>query len=179
MASMALSVIGVTQLGPLPEKSTLHCFTAQYYAYRAAEIRAWLPAVQSSVAASVVTSLAFSSEWTFMDVAHSLPGIENTTNIVALSRSLVLRGYTVSLTQVEEMIEIAERSDSQNTHLCTRDCWINCFFVDTGESRAPIAVLDVSHGRRGWYARISKLDSEESWEVENRFHIGNLNISKL
>ncbi len=173
------SILATTNLGAIAGKKTNECFTnRRRYARRDGDLCNGLPWDQSSADASVISTLAaVSKDWTFVEVACALPGVEQTTDIVQLSRSLIACGYTMTLAQAEEMVEATERDEK--TGMLTHGGG-NFFFIKTTDPKYRVSVGSVVRGARTWFAYVDWLVRVTCWSAaDNRLLVRNLDASKL
>ena len=161
--------VTTTQLGPTGEKKTSKCFTGALYVHRDFDFNTWLPAKQSPTMASIVTTLASSRDWTFIQAAALVLGVSTETSVITLGNLLKERGHTMTLVQAEDMVERTERAEK--TGLLT-DGGTNFFFVEDEDGR--ISVGRVVREVRGWGTYVYSLGSRGVWGYDNRFLISNL-----
>lgn len=136
------SVVATTRQGEIAEKPTRECFTN--YAFRDPRFDSLLLPTQKKSDVGVVAALSFERSWQFAGAARALPGVMQTKNIAALGHSLIRNGYPMTLPQVEDIVMRTKRGEP--TGMLT-DGRSNVFFVETGNSQAPVAVCLVERYR--------------------------------
>ncbi len=172
------SVIATTQLAATAAKKTSKCFanTSRYY-YRDGDFDRWLPASQPKADACAISTLGFEKEWTFVEAAAKILGIGAGSSTKLIGQALIENGHTVTLAQIEEMVEATERGDK--TSVQTNGYW-NFFFVETGNVEDPVSVADVSRDVSGWRADVGRLGRDGRWSADYRLLVRNLkDTSKL
>ncbi len=173
---LTFSVIATTTLGRVAGKKTKECFTGKWYAYRDSDFDGWLGKQQPDAPACTISVCAVNKDWIFAEAARALPGVEQTSDIAALGRSLIANGYTMTLPQAEEMVEATERGESAGLRT---DGYGNFFFVETGDAENPVSVGYVDRGDRVWLAILNRLDNVNRWRAGRRLLVCNLDASKL
>lgn len=171
------SVIATTRLRAVYGKLTKNCFTGLRYELRDQDFDNWLPANQPDAGRCVISTLEFSEVLTFRKVAASILGISVDTDIKFLGKSLIERGYIMTLPQAEEMIEATERDE--NTGMQVNGCG-NFFFVEIGGENGPVSVGSAYRVGYDWRAYIYRLVDLTRCNAGHRFLLRNLkNTSKL
>lgn len=171
-----LSVVATTSLGPIAEKATSKCLLKPRYVYRAGDIDVWLPVNQPEAGPCVVTTLGFSQNWTFVKAAATILGIGAGTAPALLGKLLIERGHTMTLAQVEEMVENAECGEGASM---STDRYANFFFAETGYGKDSVSVGHVLRGSLGWFAYIHQFDHAYRWRAYSRLLVRNLDTLKL
>ena len=169
------TVIAATEQGEIAETETRTLF--RDFAYRDNYFDNWLPDMQPKSDPCVITTLGLKKYWLFSEAACSLPNVEQTSDIAALGRSLIANGYTMTLSQVEDMVERTKRGDA--TGMRTTDSLGNFFFVETADENDPVSVGDVYRFGSGWRAKVRRLARDIRWRADNRLLVRNLDASKL
>ncbi len=167
-----LSVVATTNLVNTVGKKTGDCFTSPQYVYRNRDFDNWLSANQPNAPACAISTLALSSDWTFLEAAAGILGIGAGTDVLLLGKLLIKHGMT--LTQVEKMVEATERGE--NTGMRTDD-WNNFFFIENSDG--SVSVGCVGRDDRGWYASVDRLVRDDRWRTGNRLLVRNLDASTL
>ncbi|MDP2651732.1 MAG: hypothetical protein Q8O94_01190 [bacterium] len=171
------SVVATTSIGATGGKKTKKCFISPRYAYRDSDFDNWLPDNQPKADACAIATLASSRSWTFAEAAAAILGIGADTDAALLGKLTKEHGYTVTLPQVEEMMEKNERGEK--TEMRT-DGYANFFFVETGDPKNPVSVGHVIRDERAWDANVHRLDHAYRWYADNRLLVRNLkDTSKL
>ena len=172
------SVVATTNLVAVAGKKTAKCFVGSiwYPGGRDSDFDSWSPANQAGTSACVVTALAPSRSWTFVEAILALPGIIKTTDVTDLGQQSIVRGYTMTLTQAEEMTRKTEQREA--TGLVTNG-YGNFFLTETDDPRNPVSVGYVLRVERGWCASLDRLDCGFRWQAGRRLLVRNLDASKL
>ena len=168
------SVIASTDLGAVVGKPTKQCFTGSRYAYRDGDFDPLLPADQPMAAACTVTTLVPAREATFAEWVRAILGVTADTPVEMLGPLLKERGHTMTLTQVEDMVEAAERKAKNGMRV---DGWGNFFFMENEDG--SVSVGYVRRAGRGWSAYVFSLGRGSVWLVGSRLLVRNLDASKL
>lgn len=172
------SVIATTNLAATAAKKTSKCFTntSRYY-YRDGDFDRWLPGNQPKAEASAISTLGFEKDWTFVEAAAKILGIGAGSSTKLIGQALIENGHTVTLAQIEEMVEATERGEK--TGMQTNGYW-NFFFVETGNANDPVSVAHVRRDDSGWRARVLRLGHGGRWFADSRLLVRNLkDTSKL
>ncbi|MFZ1074863.1 MAG: hypothetical protein WAN50_00605 [Minisyncoccia bacterium] len=172
------SVITTTNLAATAAKKTAKCFTAssRYY-YRDGDFDRWLPASQPKADACTISTLGFEKDWTFVEAAAKVLGIGAGSSTKLIGQALIENGHTVTLAQIEEMVEATERGEK--TGMQTNGYW-NFFFVETGNTDDPVSVAHVYRDDSRWLAYVRRLGDFIRWYADFRLLVRNLkDTSKL
>ena len=174
----SFSIIATTHLDALDEKKTAECFPKPRYAYRDNNFDNWLPAYQPKTdKCTIIATLEFNQNWSFVEAARALPDAPKTNDAVVLGNWLIERGYIMTATQSEEMVDKTE--NGVETKMRT-DGYGNFFFVETGNPDNPVSVGHVHRGGRGWGADVIRLGNDGRWYAVGRLLVRNLkDASKL
>lgn len=170
------SIAATTHLGAVAGKKTKKCFTGSRYSYCDNDINNWLPADQPNSGDCVITTLAFSRSWIFVEAAQAVLGDTTMTDIIALGNELIRRGHTLTLSQDEEMVEKTEAGEKTEMRV---DGYGNFSFVETGDPKNPVSVGSVYRVGRAWRAFVARLGSGGRWYADYRFLVRNLDTLKL
>lgn len=161
------SIGAQTILGAVIRKSTKKCLIGPRWGYRG-NLDTCLPVDQSNANDCVITTLAFSRSWTFVESTVAILGVGARMDTASLGKLLIARGHTMTLTQVEEMVEATERGEKTDMRT---DGYENFFFVETGDSRCPVLVGQVRFSERVWCARVFGFDFDRRWCTDHRLFI--------
>src|SRR3989344_8286072 len=165
------SIAATTSLVNIAGKPTKDCFTGSRYAYRDGDFDTLLPAKQPNTVACIISTLAPSREWTFVEGAAAILGIGAGTDIVLLGTALIENGHIMTLAQAEQMVEKTERNENTKMRV---DGYGNFFFVETGDPKNPVSVGLVFRDDRDWHAYVLLLDYDFRWHAGRRLLIRNL-----
>ncbi len=171
-----LSVIATTQLDEAICKSTKDCFTGSRYAYRDGDFDCLLGKKQRPASASVISTIAFTKDWTFVEAAAKVLGIGAGSSVKLMGQALIENGHTMTLVQAENMVEATERGDKTGMRT---DGYANFFFVETGNEEEPVSVANVNRDVSRWRAYVYRLGYGIRWNADNRLLVRNLDASKL
>lgn len=170
------SVFATTPLDAVAGKPTKKCFTDSRWGYRDPDFDNWLRADQFDADACVITTLAPSRSWTFVEAAQAVLGDANTTDTVALGNELIRRGHPLTLPQDEEMVEKTENGVKTGMSV---DAYGNFCFVETGNPENPVSVARVHRDDPRWRADVGRLGNGSRWYAGHRLLVRNLDASKL
>lgn len=173
---LLLSVVATTRLDAVEGKKNAKSFTDGWY-YRNDAFDRCFGENQPDADACTVSACAVGREWLFAEAARTLPGVERTSNIAVLGRSLIACGYILTLPQIENLKVRKERGEETNLRT---DGYANFFFVETGDPENPVSVADVFRYDSRWYADVYRLDNDYRWNADHRLLVRNLvDASKL
>ncbi len=155
---------------------TSACFTSSIWCDRDVRFDGWLRPRQPERDAQLVTLMKARKDSTFVEFAQAVLGV-TTVAVRELGNLLVERGHTLTLTQVERLVEgIEEHKDN----VFSVDGYASFFFVQTEDEEVPVVVGIVTrYGVRNWKASISRLDRDTRWDTSCRFLLCNAANSKL
>lgn len=176
--NLFFSVIATTNLAATAAKKTSKCFTnsSRYY-YRDDDFDRWLPDNQPKADAAAISTLGFEKDWTFMKAATKVLGVGAGSSTKLIGQALIENGHTVTLTQIEELVEATERGEKTGMQI---GGYANFFFVETGNADDPVSVALVIRGDSGWRAGVGGLGSDRRWGADYRLLVRNLkDTSKL
>ncbi|MBX4209541.1 hypothetical protein KW799_02540, partial [Candidatus Parcubacteria bacterium] len=98
-------------------------------------------------------------------VAAAVLGIDESSNLDLLAKALIGNGHTVSLAQIELLIEQVEMGEEAQLRT---DGYANFFFVE--DKNGSVSVVDVRRYDRGrWNVRVHRLGYGIRWGVAFRF----------
>lgn len=169
---LSISFATTFGLAAVKGKKTSKCFEK---GPRDGNIDGWLNADQPDSDPCTVTTVGFSREWTNVEIAKLVTGL-NTVNMVVLGNKLIKCGVTLTLTQVEAMTQIIEWNGTRaGTHRTT-----TFFFIETSSRHEPVAIGRVSRDEEfGWTLCVCDLGLGNRWSAHNRFLLRNVDSSKL
>lgn len=166
------SLVATTRLDAVVGKETVRCFTPpQYASHRDKDFAEWLLANQPDEVPCMVQSIELSKDWTFAEAAAAILGVTEDASRGLLALLLIKGGHTLTLTQVEEMVELTERGEKTGLRI---DGFANFFFVETGDERNPVSVGRVGRGDREWGASVRRLSRGTRWRTVHRLLVRNL-----
>lgn len=165
-------------LGTVVGKKTKKCCTGKLWYYRDGDFDNWLPGDQPNTDSGTVTVLTPMKDWTFAEAAVSVLNVSPDTPVAILGKLLKERGFTMTLTQLEAIVEATERGNA--TGLRT-DGWGNFAFVETGNENNPVSVASMlrNDDARPWFAYVNGLSNDYRWGADYRLMVCNLDPSKL
>ena len=123
----------------------------------------------------IITTLAFSREWTFTEVAAEILGVNASTDIIVLGNSLIEHRHTMSEAQAEKMMKKTDHGEK--TGLTFK--YTNLFFKETGNPKNPVSLGCVYRGERDWIAGVRRLAYAYRGDAGYRLLVRNLDASKL
>ena len=160
-----LKEVGKVILSATGEKKTSQSFLGDRYYYRAPELDNCLPEVQSAGKGGTFKVHQLEKEMTFREIAAAILGIDETSDLDLIAKALIENGHTVTLTQIESLIDRTHASEK--TELLTNG-YGNFFFVQ--DKNGSVSVVDISRlGDRRWFVYVYRLGSAHRWRIEFRF----------
>ncbi len=156
-----LAVVATTELGAIDKKSTKTCFTDSSWTCRDHKFGK-LPN-QPEVGPCIITTLVFQRSWSLLEGAAAVLGVRTDMGSAELGRLLVERGHTMTLPQVQEILDGAERSGALEPG--------SFFFTETGDAKNPVSVGFVSRDKRGRVAVAHSLGDLFRWNPFNRLMV--------
>ncbi len=114
-------------------------------------------------------------DWTFSQAAFAVLNMPLDTPTGTLISLLKERGHTMTLPQIEEMVEATERGE--DTGLVTNG-YSNFAFVENEDGSVSVARVARDGDDRPWRA-LSALADSRRWYADNRLMVCNLDPSKL
>lgn len=186
-----LTVVATTNLGAIASKETAACCTRLCYdEHRYDELNRRLDKVQLHTKGCTISTCAPAVRgWTWVEAAWSLPNIrQNATSITRLDRALLIYGYTITLSQIEDLIERTERGE--NTGLGGKVTNAFCF-MQQRNGGDTVVVGEIMHNNLSgsWGINITGFDfyaldrspqyNSQFLDIDYRLLIPNLDASKL
>jgi hypothetical protein len=166
--SSSFSVIAKTVLTAVDGKKTKDCFTSERYTYRSRDFDCLIQEDQPEAGACAIMTLCpAKNEWTLAEAAifvlsaDNVVGIDANTDSDILGALLVKHGHTMTLPQIEEMIEATEQGNK--TEMRT-DWPQNFFFVDTGNEDNPVSIGSVRRRKR-WSASVFVFENDDGGDL--------------
>ena len=147
-------ISATTELAAVAGKKTKDCFVGTHFKHRDEDFDNWLPGEQPEAGACTVVALVPGRNETLPDSIVSLLGIDESNNYHLLGARLKERGYLLTLPQVEELVEKAERGEATGMRT---DSYDNFCFVGNGEGSAAVVKL-TRLGKSDWKAYLLRLD---------------------
>lgn len=171
-----LSIVATTNLCATKGKKTAECLVDSRYVHRD-NFKNWLGKYQSDASACTVSACVVNKDWTFAEAVSALPYVMQTDDVVRIGHAIIACGYTLTLQQVEDLVERTRRGEK--TGLLTN--WRNFFFIETDDPKNLVLVggIDSSVGRSLDSCHIHKLSDGLRWRSENPLLLCNMDASKL
>ncbi len=175
---LSFSVAATTELPPVNGKPTKQCLIGPRYvpsdAPHTINFNRYLPDEQPRMPGCVVTTLVPNKEATDSEWAATVLGVPVDTLIPSLEKLLKERMHTMSLVQIEEMVERTERK--VNTGMRT-DGWSSFCFVENEDGTVSVlAVYYTGH----WHKKVFfRLADGTQWNENHRLLVRNFGASKL
>ena len=161
-----------TILGVSAARATAECFRDKSIFYeRDKEIDDWFSALQPAQEATVVDICQVQNPEgsSFREKMAAALNVARDTDTAELSRQLKERGYTLTLTAVEQMVERQERGE--DVGLLVKNYYRHFAFVE--DTNGLVCVLYVYRTKAGWYVYVFRLDDVNSWDAEYRLLLRN------
>jgi len=168
-----LSLVGTTNLNAIEGKPTKQCFT-NGYAHRNRDFDRWLPANQRKSDECDVSTFVFEKSLTLKEAAVAILGVSEDTPLQTLSLLLKEHGHTMTLTQVESMVERMNRGETSG--MPTNGC-ASFFFVEKEDG--SIAIAYVHQIDCAWCAHIREFSDPYRREVGRFLLVPNVDTSKF
>lgn len=159
-----------THLLSIPGKKTRLCFTDPLYSYRASGINYVLPENQLRTEGCFIQVLTPHKRVTvtFAELAVALLDVPIDTPIKTLGSLLKVRDHTVTLPQIENMVEITERNLETGMNSGGAD---NFFFLENRKSKISVGCL--SRGKSSWAVGIYGFENESRYAGNCRLLVRN------
>jgi hypothetical protein len=171
-----VTIVETPELSATP---TNECLTGSIWGYRNLLFDTLLSKHQKATKTGTAAALATTREWRLIKAARAILGV-TTNDVKKLGNLLIKGGYTLTLKQVQDLVERTEAGEA--TGLKT-DGYANFFFVETGNEDEPVLVGIVDHRHVRdvicWDANIDHLDGGRYWSVERRLLLGNMDALRL
>ncbi|MEK7612654.1 MAG: hypothetical protein AAB449_00715 [Patescibacteria group bacterium] len=171
-----LVLLKTTELGEVEGKKTSDCLTGDLWAYRDNSIDGWLPAKQPKCdfAAIGVYQLQNPEGTTLREMAAAVLKVGPSTSLDLFAKALKEQGHTLTLQQVERMVEMEECGEDVGLRT---DGWANFAFVE--DANGSVSVLRVRRRGGRWRAGVYRLDNGYRWHAEYRLLLRNSVASVL
>lgn len=183
-----LTVIATTNLDAVKGKKTTQCFRGgdslvDRSSSCFSDFAILLSTDQSDTGECIIAACEITSDdLRFAEAVQVLSGVKQTINIACLGRSLIANGYTVTLPQIEKVIEYTAHGKETGLRKGNIGYF---FFVETGNEENPVSICSVSSSLhhdlptdRFWYADLEEI-YDRPWKPFYRFFIRSLDVSKL
>lgn len=174
-------VVATTRLGAIGTKQTSKCFTGvrwgscadtMYLQYR-------FSATQQRVVACDIATLAPSHPWTFAEAAAAILGVNTSIGYNLLAKLLIQYGHTLTLTQLEEMVESTKATATDKYANMRLDGHSNFAFVESNVQYNPVLVASVHKlGNLYWNTCAHKLDDRIYRSTDSRLMVRNLTLKR-
>ena len=170
-------VLATTALAASATKKTSKCLTGPRWDYREGGFDNWFPVNQPKADASEISTIGFKRGWTFAEAVEKVLGLAIPgASIKLLGQKLIAGGHTMTLVQLEDMVEATERGE--NTGMRTNGYASLCF-VETGNEEGPVSVARVNSVDSRWGVSIVRLGEGFRRNAGYRLLVRNLDASKL
>ncbi len=167
--------VGTTELPKLPSKPTDQCFSGPQYGLRSINLNRWLLSHQPETLGCVVTALTPTRVVTEAEWVAALLGVPVDTPMKLTTELLKERNHTMSLVQVEGMVERTQQG--LRTGMPT-DGWSSFFFVENKKDGVELTGIYRDESKMRWCLRFS-LNRDILWHCNHRLLVPNLDASKL
>lgn len=167
--------VATTELPKLPSKPTAQCFVGPQYGSRNDHLDRWLLPYQPGTSECVVTTFRPEREATEVEWAAALLGVSVEMPAKSLMKFLKEREYTMSLIQMEEMVERTRQG--LRTGVPT-DGWSGFCFVENKTSGVELAGIYCDEGEKRWHLKFSP-NRDIHWRRRHRLLVPNWNAPKL
>ncbi len=149
------------------EKATKKCFTntSQYY-HRDGDLDNWFPKNQPAQDEKKFSVRELTESATFLEMVGNILGTAG--DVVTFSRLLIEAGHTMTLPEIEDLIERQEKGEDVGLRTNGYD---NFFFVENTDK--TVSVVFVYRGGEQWYVYVSRLDRAYRWVAGYRLFLRN------
>lgn len=163
-----------TALGELPAIKTGKCLRGRIWAYRDSDVDSWLPKEQLAQAACNVTAYQLEKPMVFAEMAAVVLGVPATTPVPELGKMLKERGLTLSLSQIDKLVEIQEGGTDVGIR---SDGYASFAFM--GNADGSVSVAYVRRDDRGWRGHAYPLSYVHRWIADGRLLLRNSDTQTL
>ncbi|MEO6536791.1 MAG: hypothetical protein ABIT47_03775 [Candidatus Paceibacterota bacterium] len=160
-------------------KETKMCLVGEHWmGVRSGNFSKWLPAFQPKADASVITVLKPSGFWTFVDAVVSILKASPNTPPTTIGSLLKTHGHTMTLPQVELMVEATRRG--QKTGMLTNG-HANFFFLEKEDGSISLGSVTCAVNDPRWGQYIYELSKCGDYKQDDvyRLMLCNMDPSKL
>lgn len=173
-------VVATTRLGAIGAKQTAKCFTSSRWGEGASKhFRCQFPVIQHRVTACDIATLAPSHPWTFAEAAAAVLGVNAGVESDNLDELLIKHGKTLTLTQLEKMVEGTKATGSGRSANMRVNGHLNFAFVETEEEYHPVMVMSVHRLiSKRWNTQTFLLDNYEYRNADDRILVCNLALKR-
>lgn len=163
----------ITDLDAIPGKKTRLCFSGSLYSYRADNINYLLPENQLRTEGCFIQALILPKrvEATFVELATAFLNVSRDTPVRTLGNFLKARGHTMTLPQIEKMVEITERGLVTGMDMDSDEA-NNFFFLENRELK--ISVGRIYRDKSGWAVKLFNFEDGHQWPNSSRLLVRNL-----
>lgn len=173
LISPLIRVIQTTELPAMCRMSTSKCLSFPRFRYRDTNFTS-LPEFQSEVDGCIIATLSPLENITILKYAAAILRIPAETSQKRIEDLLKIRGHTLLLTQLDEMVA---RTDAKFLTKMLTNGHANFCFLENKDGSVSVGFVYYRY-YDGWYARkILKFDDRDSLSVSHRVLIRNLDIS--
>jgi hypothetical protein len=139
---------------------TAGCFKSTRFVQRDERFDRRLPLVQPATPITVVAGLTLSRRAALLEMAATLIHESLRRPVEMLYMGLKSRGYTMTLAQIEQIIEWAEWRSSRTLNM---DLYANFAFVNDADGRVSVVRLHRNMSPATWSARLHHLTYDHVW----------------
>lgn len=169
-----LELVKRVSLTAVSAKDTSQCLIGTIYGYRDSDIDRWLRKTQLAKRASTVSVYGFSKEMPFGTMARSVVKVGEDVSLDRVGKLLKKRKHTVTLSQLEQLIERQERGEDVGLRT---DGWANFAFVENEDGSVSVVGVGRSVGR--WDRSVRSLGRGRVWYRDGRLVLSNSAASAL
>lgn len=124
-----------------------------------------LPAEQPATQACVIQTLTFQDDWTFLEAAMVLLGIESETAAMQHAPQLLAERHALTLSQVQEIVLISMKNDGTGMRLDENGMFFPLLTGDPGE---PVVMGLIMLIESWWVITIYSLNQVGDWTPNQR-----------
>ena len=163
-----------TALGELPAIKTGTCLRSRIWAYRDGDFDSWLPKESSAQAACNVTTYQLAKPMVFAEMAAAVLSVPVTTPVAELGKMLKERGLTLTLSQIDKLVEMQEGGTDVGIRI---DGYANFAFMENADGSVSVSCVD--RGGRRWHGRAYPLSRGGRWGADGRLLLRNSDTQTL
>jgi len=179
-----ISPISSMKVGFVEKKRTKDCFSDLFWLKRCCKTEV-LNDEYPEVQPCEVSTLAFSKEWTFIQVLEvllSAEGVKDKKNWSWISSFLIENNHILIPAQIEEVLEIVTFGDNNSTgmytHLFGTSFSIFCF-IPTKSVSDPVVVGEINYTLDGLAFKTHSFKDPNKWNVGYRLLIPDIDTRKF
>lgn len=157
-----------TKLPAIKSESTSRCLTSKLWNYRDSDFDIYLPAKQPNTEKCSVSVYRLDMPMTFTEMACVATDVSTETPIDQLGLLLKQRGLTLTLKQLEVLVEKQESGIDVGIRT---DSWATFAFIENKDGSVSVGLVSRYVG--GWRGDLLPLGRGRRWRVDRRLLLRN------